>query len=90
MPSKSRRKHLQQSKKRKKRRGFSVTASQQQPVSQVYTPVSQTPTPSAKVLTPKSTLPPVQYPYITIELRRIALLAGIMLIVLVVVYLVIP
>jgi len=90
MPSKSRHKHLHQSKKKKKRRGFSVTASQQQPVSQVYTPVSQAPTPSVKVLTPKSTLPPVQYPYITIELRRIALLAGIMLIVLVVVYLVIP
>jgi len=83
MSGKSRHKHLHQSKKRKKRRGFSAIAAQQQPV-------SQTPTPSAKVLTAKSSLPPVQYPYITIELRRIALLAGIMLTVLVVVYLVIP
>jgi len=93
MPHKSQRrrgKHSAQSKKRKSRLDSSVTVAQQQAVAQDYKSISQAPTPSAKVLTAKSILPPVQHPYITIELRRIALLAGIMLTVLVVLHFVIP
>ena len=91
MPSKSRHrrgKHSARSKKRKLRQDFSVTVAQRQ--AQNYEPVSPAPTPSAKVLTPRSALPPVRYPYIATELRRIAIIAGIMLAVLVVLYLVIP
>jgi len=90
MPGKSRRKHLSRSKKRKFRQDFSVTGAQRQAIAQNHKPVSQAPTPSVKVLTPKPTLPPVRHPYIAIELRRIAILAGIMLAVLVVLYFVIP
>ena len=86
MPSKSRR---GRGKKKKGKRGSSPIVAQRQAVAQTYKPVSQAPIPSAKVLTPRSTLPPAQYPYITTELRRIAILAGIMLVVLVVIYLVI-
>ena len=92
MPGKSRHgrgKHSARSKKRKMRQGFSLASAQQQATAQNAKPVSQALAPSAKVLTPKSTLPPVQHPYITIELRRIALLAAIMLTVLVVLYFVI-
>jgi len=90
MPSKSRRKHPSRSKKRKMRQGFPVTGAQQQATAQNHKPVSQAPSPSAKVLTPRFTLPSVRYPYITTELRRIAILAGIMLAILVVLSLVIP
>jgi len=93
MPGKSqhgRGKHSARSKRGRTRQGFSLAGAQQQAVAQDYKSVSQAPAPSAKVLTAKSTLPPVQHPYITIELRRIALLAGIMLTVLVVLYFVIP
>ncbi len=87
MPSKSRRgrgKRSARSKKRKVRQDFSVAVAQRQATSQNYEPA-----PSAKMLTPRSALSPVQYPYIATELRRIAVLAGIMLVVLVVLYLVI-
>ncbi len=93
MPHKSQRrrgKHSAQSKKRRTRQGFSLAGAEQQATAQNAKPVSQAPAPSAKVLTAKSTLSPVQHPYITTELRRIALLAGIMLVVLVVLYFVIP
>jgi hypothetical protein len=89
MPHKSRRKHPSRSKKRRMRRDFSLTGIQRQATAPNYEPISQVPTPSAKVLTPRSTLTPVQYPYIATELRRIAILAGIMLAVLGVLYLVI-
>jgi len=90
MPGKSQRKHLSQSKKRKRRRGSSAIAVQQQPVSQTYEPVSQpvVSAPSASVLTPKATQIAAHYPYIVTELRRIGILAGIMLAILVVLALV--
>jgi len=93
MPSKSRggHKHTAQRKKEKIRRDFAVTGAQQQGVAQDDKSVSQTLTPSPKVLTPRATPSSItQHPYITIELRRIAILAGIMLALLVVLYLVIP
>ena len=90
MSGKSRRKHPSRSKKRKTGQGFPVTGAQQQVVAQNHEPVAQAPSPSAKVLTPRFTSPSVaRYPYITAELRRIAILAGIMLVILVVLYLVI-
>ncbi len=83
-------KHSAQSKKRKMRRDFSPAGAQQQAIAQNHEPVSQAPSPSAKALTPRSTLSSaIQHPYITTELRRIAILAGIMLAILVVLYLVI-
>ena len=90
MPGKSQRKHPSQSKKRKKKRGSSAIAAQQQPVSQTYEPVSQpvVSAPSASELTPKATQAVAHYPYILTELRRIGILAGIMLAILVVLALV--
>jgi len=93
MPGKSRHgrgKRSARGKKRRLRQDFSLAGAQQQATAQNQAPVSQEPAPSAKVLAPKSILPPVQHPYITIELRRIALLAGVMLAILVVLYLAIP
>ena len=76
-------------KKRKNRQGFSATVTRQPAASQNYVPVSPALTPSAKVKTPTSPLSPVQHPYITAELRRIAILAGIMLAILVILSLII-
>jgi hypothetical protein len=91
MPGKSQRKHVSQSKKRKKRAGSSpIAANKQPPVSQSYEPVSQpvTPAPSASVPTPKATQAAVSYPYIVTELRNIGILAGIIMAILVVLALV--
>ncbi|HEX74748.1 MAG TPA: hypothetical protein G4N93_06355 [Dehalococcoidia bacterium] len=85
MPGKSGQKHQSQSKKRKKRRDSSAITAEQ-PVSQTYEPVSQTgiSAPSASVPTPKAVQAVASYPYIVTELRRIGILAGIILAVLVV------
>ena len=77
------------SKKRKFKRGFSVTTAQRPVTAQGYEPAPSMLAPSAKVPTPKSAQTTIRYPYITTELRRIAIVAGIMLAALVVVYLVI-
>lgn len=78
------------SKRKKMKHGFSPSGAQQQTTTQKQEPVSQVVSPSAKVLKPRSTLSSVvQHPYITTELRRIAILAGVMLAILVVLYLVI-
>jgi len=93
MPGKSRggHKHTAQRKKEKIRRDFAITGAQQQAVAQDDKSISQTLAPVSKVLKPRSTLSSVvQHPYITTELRRIAILAGVMLAILVVLYLVIP
>ena len=93
MPSKSRggHKHSLRSKKRKMRQGSPLTSAQQPISTQNQGPVSQVVPPTTKVLTTKSlSLSIVHHPYITTELRRIAILAGIMLAILVILYLVIP
>ena len=91
MTKKSQRgKRLARSKRREGRQHLSVASSQQPATVQNYEPVSPLPTPSTKVLRPRSKLTLVQYPYITTELRRIAILAGIMLVALVVLYFAIP
>ncbi len=93
MPSKSRHgkgKHPVRSKRRRSGHSSGAIAAQQLPVSQTYEPVPKpevsavspgTPTPSAAVST-------VRYPYIITELRRIGILAGITLVILVVLALV--
>lgn len=93
MPSKSHggRKRSVRSKKRRMRQGSPLTSAQQPVSTQNQRPVSQVVPPATKVLPPRSPLPSVvQHPCITTELRRIAILAGIMLAILVVLYLVIP
>ncbi|MBA7646525.1 hypothetical protein ES703_54289 [subsurface metagenome] len=92
MPNKGRRgqsKRSARGKKRGIRQDYSLTGAQRPDMAPNHEPVPQTPTPSAKVLTPRSTLSPVQHPYIITELRRIAILAGIMLATMVVLHLVI-
>ena len=83
-------KHVPQSKKRKSRRHFLATVTQQQAVAQTYEPVSQPDgsAPLVSVPTPMAKLVAVRYPYIAAELRVIGLLAGIMLIILIVLALV--
>ena len=75
-----RRKHSLQSKKRKSRRSPPATVTQQQPISQTYKPVA----PSVSTPTPMPTQTATRYPYILTELRRIGILAGIILAILVV------
>jgi len=93
MPGKSRggHKHTAQRKKEKIRRDFAITGAQQQAVAQDDKSISQTLAPVSKVFKPRVIASSItQHPYINTELRRIAILAGIMLALLVVLYLVIP
>ena len=90
MPGKSHRKHPSRSKKKRTRQDFSLAGTQRQDIVQNQAPVSQVPTPSAKVGPLRSTMSPVRYPYVTNELRRIAVLAGAVLVILVVLYFVVP
>ena len=89
MPYKSRHgkgKHSPRSRRRKSSRG--VIATQQPRVSQTYESVAQpeVSAPSAKVPAPSVKVTTVSYPYIVTELRRIGILAGIMVVVLVVLF----
>ena len=100
MPGKSghdKGKHLSRSKRRKgsqkihlERQHSPVTVTPQQPIAQADepAPVLTASAPSASAPTPVAKLPAIQYPYIGIELRRIGILAGIMLVILVVLVLV--
>ena len=97
MPSKQRHAKGRQpsrSKKRKSTRGSLATAAEQPVVSQTYEPVSRTKAPetltSAVNVPASSAVSTVQYPYIVPELRRIGILSGIMLAVLIVLALVLP
>ena len=89
MPSKSRhggRKRSFQGKKKKGRRSPPGVVARRQADIQIDKPVAppKVVTPSASVPTPTSVLTAVRYPYILTELRRIGILAGIMLVILVV------
>ena len=79
--SRRKRKHLLQSKKRRKQI-FTPAAIQQQAVAQTYKPAapSEVAAPRAKEPTPTV----ARFPHITTELRRIGIIAGIMLATLVV------
>jgi hypothetical protein len=95
MPGKSRqsrRKRSSPNKKRKDRRSSSAIVVQQQAVAPVHEPAAlpEVPVPSASVPTSTATLTPARYPYIVTELRRIGILAGIMLLILVVLVLILP
>jgi len=85
-----RRKHSFQSKKKKGRRSPSGAIAQRQADIQTDKPVAP-PTmaaPSASAPTPMPVLTAVRHPYILTELRRIGILAGIILAILVVLVLV--
>ena len=93
MSRKSRRrgKHLPQSKRRRDRKGFSVPA-QPSAVAQRYEPAPQADmvVPAAKAPTPRATVTLAQPINVAAELRRIGILAGIILVILVVLALVLP
>ncbi len=93
MPGKSRhgrRKHSFQGKKKKGRRGPPGVVTQRQADIQIDKPVAppRVVAPSARAPTPMPVLTAIRYPYILTELRRIGILAGIMLAILVVLVLV--
>ncbi len=92
MPSKSQhgRRKLSRSKRRKGWQGFPPVAAQQQAVAQTREAVVPpgVSAPVASVPTPMATQTPARYPYIVAELRRIGILAGIMVAVIVVLALV--
>ena len=85
-------KHTSQRKKGKVKRDVHMTdAPQQQVVAQDSGPVSRTPLEVSRVSRPRATPSnTMQHAYISNELRRIAILAGVTLAVLVVLYLVVP
>ena len=93
MPSKSRhgrRKHSFQGKKKKGRQSPLGVVARQQAVTETPKPVAppEVAAPSASAPTPMPVLTAVQHPYILTELRRIGILAGVMLTILVVLALV--
>ena len=83
-------KHSARSKRRKDRQHFSATVIQQQSVTETQKPVASpiVATPSASIPTQTPTPTAVTPPYILTELRRIGILAGIMLAILIVLALV--
>jgi hypothetical protein len=92
VPEKSKRKHLTRSKRKKMalRQDLPVTAAPPSVIVQDYKAISPEPTPQPAKQAPKIASPTVQRPYVVTELKRIAILAGIMMVVLVVLYFVIP
>ena len=85
MPGKSR--HGRQSKKKKYRLGSSAIAAQKPEITQPHESVAP-----AKVSAPPATaptpMPATRYPYVATELRRIGILAGMTLVILIVLALV--
>jgi len=77
-----------QSKKRKRRQFSPVTPSQPQAVAQTYEPTAPSTVASSPIKEPIQVV--ARYPYIAGELRRIGILAGIILTALVVLALVLP
>lgn len=92
MSKKSRRhgRHLPRSKRRKGRTGFSAPVAQPSAVAQQYesAPRAEAAVLSAKALTPKAKV--AQPPTVAAELRRIGILAGIIVVILVVLAFVLP
>ncbi len=88
MPGKSRRSRVKHSSQSRKKRGLGspTTAVRQPAATQTYEPVapSQIAAPSASVPTSMPTPAAAQHPFVATELRRIGILAGIMLVILVV------
>lgn len=92
MPGKSRhgKRKLPRSKRRKGIQGVSVISAQQRVVAQTYKPAPRPETlpPSASVPTTTATVSATRYPYIAAELRRIGILAGVIMVILVILALV--
>jgi len=92
MPGKSQhgRRKLPRSKRRKGRHGVSAISAQQRVVAQTYKPAPrpEASAPSTSVPTTMATPAATRYPYIAAELRRIGILAGVMLVILVILALV--
>ena len=92
MPSNSRhgRRKLPRSKRRKGRQEVSAISAQQRVVAQTYKPASHPEISAPPAGVPTTTVTPTatQYPYIASELRRIGILAGVMLVILVILALV--
>ena len=92
MSGKSRRRRGKHSFQNKKEKDALARTAQQQPVSQVKKPVSRpaASAPAISVPTPRATLSAAQNPSITTELRRIGILGGIILAILIVLAFVLP
>jgi hypothetical protein len=95
MPSKSRRsrgKYPARGKRGKGARGSLPVTAAQPPVAQAQAPAPQSKVsvPSAKVPTPSVAAPVARYPYVAAELRRIGILAGVIVVILVVLAFVLP
>jgi len=93
MPGKSqhsRKKHSFQSKKKKGRRSPPDVVAQRQADIQIDKPVAppKMAAPSVSTPTPRPVSTPARHPYVLTELRKIGILAGIMLVILVVLALV--
>ena len=92
MPGKSRhgRRKPPRSKRKRGRQDVSAIRAQQRVAAQTYKPAShpEASAPSASAPSMMATLTVTRYPYITAELRRIGILAGVMLIILVILALV--
>ena len=93
MPGKSRRSRGKRAFQRKKGKGRpspQVIVSQPQAVTQTYQPVSPPKVSVPPARAPSPTTTAVRYPYVLAELRRIGIIAGIMLAVLVILSTVLP
>ena len=88
MPKKSRRVKMLQSKRKQERQRIQSKAVQQPVVKPASKPVASAPASSKPI--PKVTSKTVRYPYVTAELRRIGILAGIILAILIVLALALP
>ncbi len=88
MPKKSRRAKLLQTKRKERGQHPSAGISQPPKVTEIHKPVTSALPASTPV--PKKTLKTARYPYVTAELRRIGILAGIMLVILIVLALALP
>ena len=89
MPGKSRRgrgRHLPRGRRRKGRKGFSAPVAQPSAVAQAYepAPAADRLVPSAKAPAPRATVTTAQYPNVAAELRRIGIVSGIIVVILVV------
>lgn len=92
MSGKSRhgRRKLPRSKRKRERQGTPAAGAQQPVVAQVHKPAPPPEAPAPRVSAPSTvaTLAATRYPYITAELRRIGILSGAILIILIILALV--
>ena len=87
MPKKTRRVKISQSKRKQLRQGFSASVSPKPEVTETPEPVISAPPVSTAV--PRASKP-ARYPYVIAELKRIGILAGIMLVILIILALALP